>query len=206
MRRIIAKQLEGPAARYLGWILAALLLQLPLLGGAALRDAWRYDRARVAAGEIWRLVTAHLVHLDGQHALLNGAGLLLLGVLFVGTARPRYWLQAAALSIIVIDAGFWWHETSLGWYVGASGVLHGLMAAGTVALLRRRESIAWPTALVFLAKLVWENSMGPLPFETHGAVIVAAHAWGAWGGLAAAFLPGSSRAVILRADHRQGRA
>ncbi len=182
------------------------MLQLPLLGGHALRDVWRYDRARIAAGEGWRLVTAHLVHLDEQHALLNAAGLLLLGLLFAGVARLRYWLIAAALSIVVIDAGFWWHETALAWYVGASGVLHGLMAAGTVALLRRREAIALATAVIFVGKLVWEQAVGPLPFETHGSVIVAAHAWGALGGAAAACLPAVRRAVILHAISSQGRA
>ena len=203
---MIAKYFDGPATRYLAWVLAAVVLQVPLLGGPALRDAWRYDRARVAAGEAWRLLTGHVVHLDARHALLNGAGLLLLGLLFAGVARLRYWLFAAALSVVVIDAGFWWHETSLAWYVGASGVLHGLMAAGSVALLRRRESIALATAVIFAGKLIWEQAVGPLPFETHGAVIVAAHAWGALGGAAAACLPALRRAVILRAVPLQGRA
>ncbi|MEY4761400.1 MAG: hypothetical protein RLZZ200_1256 [Pseudomonadota bacterium] len=192
--------------RHLGWLLAALLLLLPLIGGATLRGALRYDRAKVEAGELWRLATGHLVHLDAQHALLNAAGLLLLGALFAGIAKLRYWLSSACLSVAAIDGGFWWHETGLAWYVGASGVLHGLMAAGTMALWRRGESIAWPVAAVFTAKLVWENVVGPLPLETGGSVIVAAHAWGALGGLVAACLPVARRAVILRAIQPQGGA
>ncbi|MEE9338293.1 MAG: rhomboid family intramembrane serine protease, partial [Methylococcaceae bacterium] len=40
-----------------------------------------YDRALISQGEIWRLLTAHLVHLDSEHLILNLAALLVLGSL-----------------------------------------------------------------------------------------------------------------------------
>jgi membrane associated rhomboid family serine protease len=37
-----------------------------------------WDRAAIDAGQWWRLLTAHLVHLDVRHLLLNIFGLLLI--------------------------------------------------------------------------------------------------------------------------------
>ena len=37
-----------------------------------------YDRAAVAAGERWRLVTAHLAHLSVRHGLMNVAALAMI--------------------------------------------------------------------------------------------------------------------------------
>jgi len=200
---IIAKALNLQG-RQGAWLSAALLLLLlPLAGGDALRDAGRYDRARIGGGEAWRLLTGHFVHLDAGHALLNAAGLVLLWILFAGLGSPRYWLRAAGLSLLAIDAGFWCLQPGLAWYVGASGLLHGFMAAGVLALLRSRDPIAWPAAGVFVAKLLWEQCVGPLPFETHGTVIVAAHLYGALGGTAAALLPAARHVGILRRPHSQ---
>src|SRR5205814_7294251 len=43
---------------------ACAVLLLPALTGEAGRALLRYDRAALAAGQWWRLLTAHLVHLD----------------------------------------------------------------------------------------------------------------------------------------------
>jgi len=177
-------------------VLPALLLQGP--AGTALRDALRYERGAVAAGQWWRLVTGHFVHLDVAHALLNTAGLVLLWVLFAGLRTPAYWLGVLLLSMLAIDAGFWWLVPGLAWYVGASGLLHGFMAAGTLCLLQDRDRIALPTAVIFIAKLAWEQAVGPLPLETHATVIVAAHLYGAAGGLLAAALSWARHVAIMR--------
>jgi len=42
-----------------------------------------WDRAAIDAGQWWRLLTAHLVHLDVRHLLLNIFGLLLIVEIFV---------------------------------------------------------------------------------------------------------------------------
>src|SRR5438045_7151557 len=56
----------------LGLILAGsgVLLLLASLTGEPGRLLLRYDRAALAAGEWWRLVTAHVVDLDVLHGLL----------------------------------------------------------------------------------------------------------------------------------------
>jgi rhomboid family GlyGly-CTERM serine protease len=149
----------------------------------------RYDRAALANAELWRLVTCHLIHLDWSHAALNLAGLVLMWALFFGDYSPWKWLGILAGAAAAIDAGFWFLEPQLVWYVGLSGVLHGVMSAGTWAHLRRRDSNAWILVAFILAKLAWEQTHGALPLSGPVGslrVVVDAHLYGAIGGLAVA--------------------
>jgi rhomboid family GlyGly-CTERM serine protease len=170
---------------------AALLLGCALLiglaaTGAAGRSLLQYDRAAIAAGELWRLLTAHLVHLDYHHTLLNCAGLALMWALFARAYPPRHWAVVLLVAIAAIDAGLWLGDSTLRWYVGSSGALHGVMAAGTLAHLRRAERDGWLLAAFLAGKLAWEQWAGPLPLSGRDPVVVDAHLYGALGGLAAA--------------------
>ena len=89
--------------------------------------------------------------------LLNCLGLLLMWALFARDYTPRQWLSIVLGSIAAIDAGLWLWDSTVRWYVGSSGVLHGVMAAGTLAHLRRRESEGWMLAAFLVGKLVWEQ-------------------------------------------------
>jgi len=162
------------------------LLVVPAFGGDPVRLALRYDRAALAAGELWRLLTGHLVHLSVRHAVVNALGLGLLWALFARDYSPRQWLLVVLASALAIDAGLWLRDSTVAWYVGSSGVLHGVLAAGTWAHLRRREAEGWGLALVLLAKLLYEQLHGPLPFSGTREVVVNAHLYGVLGGLAAA--------------------
>jgi rhomboid family GlyGly-CTERM serine protease len=161
----------------------AALLGIALLGH---RDLLAYDRAGLAAGQLWRLVTAHLVHLDLEHATLNSLGLILMWALFARDYSPRQWPAIVLAAAAAIDAGLWFRSLTVGWYVGSSGVLHGVMAAGTIAHLRRGDVDRWLLALFLIAKLAWEQRVGALPFSGSGDVVVDAHLYGVLGGAAAA--------------------
>jgi len=172
-----------------GWVLlavCALLVLLTALSGEAGRAWLEYDRAALASGELWRLATAHLVHLDVHHVLLNCLGLLLMWILFARDYPPRQWLLIVLASMAVIDAGLALWDSTLRWYVGSSGVLHGVMAAGTLAHLRRHERDGWLLAAFLVGKLIWEQGVGALPLSGSDPVVVDAHLFGAAGGLAAA--------------------
>lgn len=163
----------------------ALLIALAATGDEG-RALLRYDRAALAGGEVWRLLTAHLVHLDLHHTLLNCAGLVLMWMLFARDYAPRQWVLIAAATLAAIDAGLWLGDSTLRWYVGSSGGLHGVMAAGTLAHLRSGERDGWLLAAFLLGKLVWEQCVGPLPLSGRDPVVVDAHLYGVLGGLAAA--------------------
>jgi membrane associated rhomboid family serine protease len=82
-----------------------------------------------------------------------------------------------------IDTGFLLLMPHLQWYVGLSGVLHGLLTAGAVAWWRledrRLTLVLW---LILLTKLTWEQWHGALPLSGDLNVIVNAHLYGAIGG------------------------
>jgi rhomboid family GlyGly-CTERM serine protease len=146
----------------------------------------RYQRDAIFAGEWWRLVTGHFVHLGWAHLALNVMGLALMWALFAADYTPRQWLIITAGSIASIDVGFLLLNPQLVWYVGLSGALHGVMAAGTLAHLRRREPDRWILAVFLIGKLVYEQVVGVMPYSlnsTGGPVVVDAHLYGAIGAL-----------------------
>src|SRR4051812_24588312 len=79
--------------RAYGWALVGCcaVLLLPESGGEPLRQALQYDRAALAAGQWWRVLTAHFVHLDIEHAMLNSLGLVLMWALFARDFSPLRW-------------------------------------------------------------------------------------------------------------------
>lgn len=169
---------------------AALLACLALLaalacGGPQLTELLRYERTAIAQGEWWRLASGHWVHLGPRHLLPDAAGLLLLWALYARDLRPGSWLLVLACATAAIDAGLWWGQSAIQWYVGISGLLHGAWAAGSaaVALQGRREG--WLMLAALAAKLSVEHCAGASLFTSGFPVVSAAHAYGALGALAA---------------------
>jgi rhomboid family GlyGly-CTERM serine protease len=171
--------------------LAAVLVLMQWFAGPVWESV-RYDRQAVLAGELWRLLTAHLIHSDFVHLGWNLAGLVLVAWLFGREFRAREWGLILLGSTVAVDLGFLLLEPQLDWYVGFSGVLHGLMAAGLCAWLwRSPDSMTALVATVFAAKLTWEHFAGPLPFTSGSLdlpVVHQSHSYGAVGGLVAAIL------------------
>jgi rhomboid family GlyGly-CTERM serine protease len=163
---------------------ALLLLAVP---SAFMREHFAYAREGLRRGEVWRLVTGHLVHLDLSHAALNVVGLALVWALYRGAWRLGEWSVVLVTGMLAIDAGLWGLQPGVQWYVGASGVLHALIAAGVVAQWNTERAISVVVAVLLGAKLLWEARYGALPFAGEGHdVVLSAHRYGALGGLAAA--------------------
>ena len=169
-------------------VLAAVFL---LLGGETAREALRFDRLGIGAGEFWRGVTGHFVHLGWPHFGLNAAGLGLVWYLVGDAYNARRWLIIGGFSIIAMDLGLWFLDPELQWYVGLSGLLHGVLAAGLTERLRRPDVEAIVLAALLLGKLAWEQLSGPLPGSeatAGGAVVVDSHLFGALGGAVTALM------------------
>jgi rhomboid family GlyGly-CTERM serine protease len=177
-----------------GWPLplavACVAAVLAVFGDSS-REWLSFDRSALRAGELWRLFSGHFVHLGPSHLLLNLAGLLLIWYLVGDSYTRRQWLFVAIVVILGVDAGLWVWEPNLTWYVGLSGLLHGLLAAGVVVQVRSGRPEIWILAAGLAAKLVYEQISGPLPgseASSGGTVIVAAHVYGACGGVLAALM------------------
>jgi rhomboid family GlyGly-CTERM serine protease len=174
------------------WVVPGTVVMIALalmLSGDSGRDPLRFDRGSIAAGEFWRLLSGHFVHLGVSHTLLNLAGLVLVWFLVGRAWTWRQWLLLMAASVAAIDLGLWLGSPQLEWYVGLSGLLHGMLAAGIVAGLADRKYEALVLAIVVTGKLAWEQFAGPLPGSeatSGGAVIVDAHLYGVIGGAIAA--------------------
>lgn len=184
----VLQSLNCDRAYGLALLAACALLALPELGGDAARLALRYERIAVAGGEWWRLLSAHFVHLDAEHALLNGLGLVLMWALFARDYSPMRWLLIVLASALAIGIGLWFFSPEVEWYVGASGVLHGVMTAGTLAHLRRRDLDSLILAAFIVGKLSYEQFAGAMPFTEGISTVIDAHLYGAIGGLLPAVL------------------
>jgi len=167
-------------------VFVALLLIFSL-GGEFVRMGLRYELGSILQHhEIWRLLTGHLVHGSWQHTWLNLTGLLVVAVLFRQTYSALEWIFIGLFSALSIDFGLIFFMPHLQWYLGLSGVLHGLLAAGTVAWWRlENRGLAVLLFVMLIAKLTWEQWQGALPLSGELNVIVNAHLYGAIGGLLA---------------------
>jgi rhomboid family GlyGly-CTERM serine protease len=173
-----------------GWpILALALASVGMeLAGDDARLWARYDGTLVAQGEYWRLVTGHVVHLGWGHLWPNLTALLLIGALFEDLFDARTWWLLAAAAAGSIDLGLLLLRPDVDWYVGLSGVLHGFVAAGALTAWFRGQTLGWVLGVGLAAKLLWEQTVGPVPLTAAavgGPVVVASHLFGTAGGLAA---------------------
>ncbi len=176
------------------WIIPVVLLIASIvveLFGDAGREWLRYDRVAIIHGESWRLVSGHIAHLGWQHFALNGCGLVLVWFLVGRAFEARYWVTVIAIIVAAIDVSFWFLNPSLYWYVGMSGLLHGLLAAGVVARLPAWDIETIALLGLLIAKIAWEQLSGPMPgseMTSGGPVVVDAHLYGAIGGLLGALV------------------
>ena len=193
----IAAALQWDRGRWI-WLLLILLLLGAVLGlGDSVSALLRYDRSAIAAGGWWRLLTAHIVHLDAHHLILNGLGLVLMWSLFAQDYTAEEWCAIVFSGALAISSGLWWLSPHVTWYVGASGVLHSVMGAGTASHLATRAWDRWILLLGLCGKLAWEQWGGhPAPL-----VVVDAHLYGAACGLTVGAAL-SWRAAIIRGRAR----
>ena len=104
--------------------------------------------------EPWRWLTAHLVHVNWQHALINAVALWVVARLFAPDLTPSRQLCALLTAALAISACLALIYPTIAWYRGLSGALHGLFFAGSALWLikakpRRFQQLWLPSALFF---------------------------------------------------------
>lgn len=166
-------------------VLMALLLVLELFGDAG-RELLRYDREAIAAGEWWRLLTGNFVHLGWYHWMLNEIGIVVLVMLCPEPLAPAVWLRRLVLIGIGMSACLYVWVPDMVWYVGLSGVMHGLFLLGLMRQGLQRDWIALACLAYLFGKLAWELVMGvPVSDEQAigGKVALESHLYGAMAAL-----------------------
>lgn len=172
-------------------LLATTAIAAAMLG-ADMQHALRYERAAILRGEVWRLFTGNIVHLGSAHAALNAMGLLALFSLFGRTYTAPQWGVVLLVCALSTSLGLLAFKPHIAWYVGLSGALHGAFVAGAIAETRRGHRSGYLWLALVGAKLVADFSLGSLHRTATfigGDLVVAAHAFGAVGGLAGLVMP-----------------
>jgi rhomboid family GlyGly-CTERM serine protease len=194
----LAASLQLDRGRWI-WLLAILLVLDAVLGlGDSVGQLLRYDRSAIAAGGWWRLLTAHIVHLDVHHLVLNELGLVLMWSLFAQDYDAVEWCAIVLAGALAISSGLWWLSPRVSWYVGASGVLHSVMAAGAAKHLVERSWDRWILILGLCGKLAWEQLREPSAV----LIVVDAHLYGALCG----FAVGAALSLRIAIIRRRSRA
>lgn len=171
------------------WVHTAIILTVSTLLFLSQENSnqWlAYYHNGIAKGQIWRLLTAHFCHTNGYHLLLNATGLVVVVALFLETFT-HYSLLLMLLTIgLFISLCLYWIEPNLQWYVGLSGVLHGLFAFGVCDELKKRDKWGVILGLGFITKVAYEQLNGPSATTEAligATVLINAHLYGAIAGV-----------------------
>ena len=132
-------------------------------GGPRFLARLAYERSSILRGEVWRLLTTYVVH-AGDAATSCGTSRRpgWSGWPSGGHCTPATWLAAAVAVAFGSSLGVLLLQPEVRVMTGLSGLLHGLLAAGAVAEVRRGERLAGLFLGLLAAKVAWEQIVGPL--------------------------------------------
>lgn len=132
-----------------------LLFALPALVAASLPACagWLvYDRAALAAGEGWRLWTAHWVHFSTSHLAWNLVLLLAAGA-WLERNRPGWLWRHTVAAAPLITLALWFVEPGMVRYGGLSALATSVITLLTLVQLtaRRGDRALWAAILLLVA-------------------------------------------------------
>jgi len=155
----------------------------------SLNSILRYQSDWSETGEYWRVITGHFVHLGMAHFLLNALGLIAIWLMYGQVYSHKGWVIFIIICCMGMSLGFTFFDSSLEWYVGLSGLLHGLVYFALTPVLyknykeghlfKKFEDIT--IAVIFGVKVIYEKTIGAVPFTSSssgGEVVVNAHFYG----------------------------
>lgn len=177
-------------SKYRVILLIASMLALQWLLG----PEWlRYDRyAMLHQQQWWRLITAHWIHVNNVHLLLNMIGFALIAQLVrLREWSHSYFFGSLLLMDLFISIMLLWRQPYLAWYVGMSGVSYGLLIQGALLLWPREKIWALVLAVLCLGKIALEQSVGSGVSTEQWIgtpVLVDAHLYGVIAGISIAVL------------------
>jgi rhomboid family GlyGly-CTERM serine protease len=184
------------------FLLPWLVLAVVLIGVWSLPESWvfalTFERDAILAGEWTRVLSGQFVHLSPGHLIGNVLGLVVLWLLYA-EYWPRGWFAlVAVVCALGSNLGMLLFAPHVGYYVGFSGALYGLVVCGALLDVRNGLRAGWFVLVLALAKVGWEQLIGPISggFAVNDALAVEAHTFGALTGFILAWcLP--RRSVFL---------
>lgn len=150
-----------------------------------------YYHIGLADFELWRLITGSFCHTNFNHLMMNLIGLIVTLLLFIDTFNKIKIWPLFIFSSLFISLCLFIFEPSLIWYVGLSGVLHGLFSYGIMSDLKNRDVWGYLLGGGFIIKITYEQFFGPSESTIaliEANVAINAHLFGATSGVVFYFL------------------
>ncbi len=117
-----------------------------------------YDRELIESGQVWRLFSAHFVHLSTTHMLGNAMGVVLFGYISGKYLNNLLGFMLVIWCVCVVGLGLYGYAGYLQRYVGLSGVLHGLLLVAPFVSQYYSTRIASIFLVIVLVKVIWEQT------------------------------------------------
>lgn len=173
------KQIAGPT-------LVFTLIVLTYLGEPQTGHWLAFDRSQMELQQVWRWLTANVVHTNGYHMLLNSLAIGLLWLLHGYSYTLSRYLFVVFVCSLFVTLGVWWFSEELQWYAGLSGALHGVFIWGCYNDLKQGHKSAWLLVGGVILKIAYEQFWGAsswLEGVIAASVATDAHLYGFIGGL-----------------------
>ncbi|WP_158584057.1 rhombosortase [Salinibius halmophilus] len=176
--------------QYFGWGLLVLLMAIVELPFLQLKQYFYFDQQYVELGQVWRIVTTHLVHMNLTHFAMN-----FLGLAIIAWVGPRWLTDWRALPFnlwlfLLVGYGIWEvakADPAFNAYFGFSGVLYGWLVVALAFAPNYSIPIRILAAGFISAKVLLEQIPGFSFVATDAAigapVMVQAHLFGLLGAI-----------------------
>jgi len=153
-RRKTSKSLS---IKYPIWTLSFSLLAGATYFSPDLTSLFIYDREALLAGEVWRLLSAHLVHFSGQHLCYDLIAFSIAGS-FIESYSHQKWFLLCSMMALFISIVLFLAEPDMRYYGGLSG-----LAVGSIFYLilfhlyyHLHSKFWWMVLLIILSKMMVE--------------------------------------------------
>ena len=115
-----------------------------------------YDRAAIAHGELWRLLTGNLVHLSDAHVALDLAAFLIAGTI-IEQRGYRHFTTLCVSAAALIGTAIYLFEPTLQFYGGLSGIVTAAVVYLCLQGMTEQGSWRWlcATMLAALSAKLW---------------------------------------------------
>lgn len=180
------------------FVISAILIALCGYGDDAVR-LLRYENTIGSSREWWRLLSGHFVHLGWMHLILNLIGLWIILLIYGQYLRSPHLMISILLIAFGISLGLLTFSPKVGWYIGFSGVLHGLIILLALENYQKEKKLNIAVLILVTAKLLWEQLFGIAESMENiigGRVVFDSHLYGAIMGVIMYFVF-FSRNIIL---------
>ena len=172
--------------QYLGPLIVGLISIAAFLCEPMSSDYFALERTWWSQGNYYQIVSGHFLHTNFIHLLFNLLGLLLLWALHGDDYGVASYLAKFLIVCMGISFCMYFFSDDIVWYVGLSGVIHGVFAWGCIRDLENKVFSGWLLLIGLALKVGNEqlNGAGSLmPKLIDASIAIDSHLYGAIIGL-----------------------